>query len=313
MPTLEHNALVEMFRENPGLAPHLLSLLFHLDVPSHATAKVADSTLDQLIPIEFRADLVLELRDGKGKVVQAIVLEVQRDEDPRKKYSWPAYVAVARAERECSTVVLVVAPDAQVAAWASEKIDLGLGLGSLQPLVLGPAIVPLIVEPTEAEKEVELTILSAMAHGNGPSGLAVMRALLWALGSLDHEHAAVYFQVVYKVLRKPMRRALEAMVMERQTEGKATFPPFMQRLIDRGKLEGEREGKLEGERKGKRKGRREGRLQGKREALLRLVARMGITLLEEERARILACMDGAILDRWFDNVFGAKAAKDIFS
>ena len=293
MPTLEHNALIEMFRENPGLAPHLLSLLFHLDVPSHATAKVADSTLDQLIPIEFRADLVLELRDDKGKVVQAIVLEVQRDEDPRKKYSWPAYVAVARAERECSTVVFVVALDAQVAAWASETIALGLGLGSLQPLVLGPARVPLIVEPTEAEKEVELTILSAMVHGNGPKGLAVVMAALGALGRFDHEHAAVYFQIVYDGLREPMRRALEAFVMERRTEGKATFPPFAQQLVDRGLREGE--------------------LKGKREALLRLMARMGIALGEEERARIEACTDGAILDRWFDNVFGAKAAKDILS
>ena len=28
MPTLEHSAIVEMFRENPELAPHLLALLF---------------------------------------------------------------------------------------------------------------------------------------------------------------------------------------------------------------------------------------------------------------------------------------------
>jgi hypothetical protein len=41
---------------------------------------------DQLIPIEFRADLVLELRDWSGAVVLAIVLEVQRDKDPDKKF-----------------------------------------------------------------------------------------------------------------------------------------------------------------------------------------------------------------------------------
>jgi hypothetical protein len=38
-----------------------------------------------------------------------------------------------------------------------------------------------------------------------------------------------------------MRRALEALVMERQTEGKAAFPPFAQQLIDRGKHEGRTE------------------------------------------------------------------------
>src|SRR5262245_25070893 len=69
MPTLEHNGLIEMFRENPNLAPHFIEALFHLDVPPHATVRVADSSLDQLIPVEFRADLVLELCDEKGTVV----------------------------------------------------------------------------------------------------------------------------------------------------------------------------------------------------------------------------------------------------
>ena len=49
MPTLEHDALVEMFRENPELAAHLLALLFHIEVPPHASAAVVDSALDQLV------------------------------------------------------------------------------------------------------------------------------------------------------------------------------------------------------------------------------------------------------------------------
>jgi hypothetical protein len=175
MPTLEHNGLIEMFRENPSLAPHFLSLLFHVEVPSHASVRVADTALDQLIPVEFRADLVLELRDDEDHVVFAIVLEAQRDQEPRKRYSWPVYVAVARAERECPTVALVIAIDAGVATWAAEKIDFGLGLGGLQPLVLGPATVPVVTDPELAEREVELAILSAMAHGNGPDGLVVVR------------------------------------------------------------------------------------------------------------------------------------------
>src|SRR5688572_29366432 len=78
MPTLEHNALVEMFRENPELAPHFLALLFHVDVPPHASVVAVESSLDQLIPVEFRADLVLELRDANGVLVMAIVLEIGR-------------------------------------------------------------------------------------------------------------------------------------------------------------------------------------------------------------------------------------------
>jgi hypothetical protein len=305
MPTLEHNGFVEMFRENPALAPHFLATLFGVKLPAYASVKVVDSSLDQLLPVEFRADLVLELRDESGALVLSIVLEVQRDEDPRKKYSWPVYVAVVRAQKECPTIVLVVAPDAEVATWAAENIDLGLGLGNIKPLVLGPASVPEVTDQAEAERETELAILSAVAHGNGPNGLAVVLAALGALGRLDQDHAAAYFQIVYNALREPVRRALEALIMERMTEAKATFPPFAQQLIDRGKLEGLREGEL--------KGLREGKLEGKREALLRLLAHAGIALTEDDRARVQACTDAAILDRWVDNVLGAKTATDVLS
>ena len=66
---LEHNVLVEMFRENPELAPRFLTTLFHLEVPLYASVAVVESSLDQLIPVEFRADLVLERprRDGRAR------------------------------------------------------------------------------------------------------------------------------------------------------------------------------------------------------------------------------------------------------
>ncbi|WP_437529452.1 hypothetical protein WME79_47760 [Sorangium sp. So ce726] len=125
----------------------------------------------------------------------------------------------------------------------------------------------------------------------------MVQSALGALGRLDHEYAAVYFQIVYNALREPMRRALEALIMERQTEGKATFPPFAQQLIDRGRIEGKLEGILE----------------AKRDALLRLVARAGIALTADHRERIQACKDPATLDRWVDNALEAKDASDVLS
>jgi hypothetical protein len=303
MPTLEHNGIVEMFRENPELAPRYMATLFHVAVPPHASVAVVESSLDQLVPVEFRADLVLELRDAGGAFVLAIVVEVQRDEDPEKKYSWPAYVAVVRARKRCAAAVLVVATDTAVAAWAAEDIDLGLGLGHVKPLVLGPEVVPEITDPTAAEREVELAVLAAVAHGNGPNGMAVVRAAVHALGRLDLDHAAVYFQIIYDALREPMRRALEALVMERQSQGKATFPPFAQKIFERGISEGFHDGEL--------KGFHDGELKGKRELLLRLLERAGIGLSDGERDRILACEDSATLDRWAENVLRAKTAADV--
>src|SRR3954462_12249065 len=115
MPSLEHNGFVDMFRENPPLAPHFLAILFHLEIPSYTSVAVVEAALDQLIPVEFRADLVLELRNASGATVLAIVFEVQREKDPRKKGSWPVYAAVVHARKQCPTIVLVVAPDADVA------------------------------------------------------------------------------------------------------------------------------------------------------------------------------------------------------
>ncbi len=62
-----------------------------------------------------------------------------------------------------------------------------------------------------------------------------------------------------------------------------------------------------------RQGRLEGDLGARRDTLLRLLARAGIALTEDERGRIQACTDAATLDRWVDNVLGAKSAADVLS
>ena len=64
---------------------------------------------------------------------------------------------------------------------------------------------------------------------------------------------------------------------------------------------------------GELKGRREGIAEGERDALLRLLARAGIALAPADRARIQACSDAATLDRWLDQVLGAKTAAEVLS
>ena len=76
-----------------------------------------------------------------------------------------------------------------------------------------------------------------------------------------------------------------------------------------GKTEGRAEGKAEGLAEGEAKGKAE----AKRDTLLRLLARAGIALAEDDRTRIQVCADMATLDRWIDNVFGAKTAAEVLS
>jgi hypothetical protein len=82
-----------------------------------------------------------------------------------------------------------------------------MGLSSVRPLVLGPSIVPEVTDLAVAVGEPDLALLSAVAHGNGPNGFAVLVAAWEALGQLDPERGAVYFQLILSVLRKPLQEA----------------------------------------------------------------------------------------------------------
>ena len=62
-----------------------------------------------------------------------------------------------------------------------------------------------------------------------------------------------------------------------------------------------------------RQGKLEGNLEARRDTLHRLLVRAGIALTEGDRARVQACTDAAALDRWIDNVFGAKSAAEVLS
>lgn len=298
MPSIEHNGLVEMFRENPELAAHVLERLFAVPVPPHASARVVEGALDQLLPIEFRADLVIEFPDIHGKLVLAVAVEAQLDEDPDKKFTWPVYWAVLRARKRCPVCVLVVAPDTRVAAWAAEPIALGPGPSdSITPAVLGPKVLPVVKDPAVATQEPEIAVLSALAHGNGPDGLAVVSAAFAAVGRFDKKHGDVYLHLIYRALREPIKKALEVLIMQQFAGTEFELPPFAQKLIQRGELKGELKGKL----------------QAKREALLKLVTRAGVVLSQAQRALIDACEEPDTLDQWFDRALAAKNADEIFA
>jgi predicted transposase/invertase (TIGR01784 family) len=66
----------------------------------------------------------------------------------------------------------------------------------------------------------------------------------------------------------------------------------------------------EGVAEGHKAGVAEGLVQAKRDALVRVFERRGLVLTEGDRARIAACTDGALLDRWFDGALVAATAAE---
>ncbi|HEY0132853.1 MAG TPA: hypothetical protein VGB85_02200 [Nannocystis sp.] len=311
MPSLEHEALVEMFRTHPELVPLLLREVFGVEVPAYERLVVSEAVLDQLTPTEFRADLVVDLFDGADKRPRMSgVVEVQLRIDDDKLYSWPAYLILSRSRRRCEAFVLVVAPDPAVAAWARRPIHLGPG-NELRVFVLGPAEIPTITDPDVAARYPELTVLSALAHGNEPEhGMPVLRVMLGALRTLDRKEGEVYLRIVYKTLAARVRHAFQEEVMlnepspdvEVERESKELFE-VLQRIWAR-----DRAAKASAEAAGEARG----FVVGQARALLKILDRAGIALSPEHHDKITSCEDPAQLDAWIDRAFDAKSAADLF-
>lgn len=213
-------------------------------MPAHRHAKLEDATLTQTVPTEYSADAVIVLIGNHGPA-HAIVVEVQLRVDEKKRFSWPVYTTSLRARRRCPTSVLVIAPDPKVAAWAGRPIELGLG-SILQPLVIGPEIVPRVTTLSDAMAHPELAVLSVLAHGRDePEELAP--PALQAVASLDAQRAKLYADLILSALGPAARIALEETMKGYQYQSE-----FAKQYYGEGLTEGRQEGLEEGREQGER-------------------------------------------------------------
>lgn len=285
MPSLVHEALLKLFRDRPSLAPELLDAL-HVEVPAYDEIRSEDAKLTEIVPTEYEADLLVLLIDGEP--VLAIVVEVQLSKDPRKMFTWPVYATNVRARYECRTCVLVVTPNADVAAWAGVAIDVGPG-ATVMPLVAGPASIPIVRDVEVAKREPELAVLSAMAHGREPQGLDVVQVVLQAVGQLDPPRLELYADLIWNSLGDAARAAMEALM----TTGRhVPFSAYAKEL------------QAEGQAKG--------RIEGRAAAVLDVLEARGLVVRDEERERILGCKDEAVLDGWVRKSVTVGSTAELF-
>ncbi|MDI1437267.1 hypothetical protein [Polyangium sorediatum] len=138
MPSLSHEAIVELFRNRPVLAAEILREAFDVALPSFTEARIESAELGDVMPRELRADLLVLLLDGKP--VLAIIVEAQLHPPKQdKSFAWPAYLVGARARYKCPACLLLVTPDPALATRLAEPIVLGPGQAVITPFVLGPA------------------------------------------------------------------------------------------------------------------------------------------------------------------------------
>lgn len=294
MPSVTHEALVELFKNRPTLAAEMLQEALGQPIPAFTEARVESSDLAEIVPSDRRADVIVVLLVGeKQQRAMAIVVEVQLGPDPDKPYVWPVYVAQTRARHRCPTRLLTVTTDATMARWCAQPIDTGHPGWILTPLVLGPKGVPVITDAEQAKAAPEAVVLSAMAHGQEEVGEAIGLAFLAAATGLDEERRALYTDVVLSSLNEAARRMLEAMMKagyEYQSE-------FARSYVAKGREEGLREGTLK----------------AKAQAVLAVFEARGMEVPDDVRERILASTDMAELDRWLRRAVVISNARELLA
>jgi hypothetical protein len=150
VPSLEHEVLLELFRGDTRLAAEILRGAFDIHLPD-AEAVPIEASFSQLVPTEYRADLVLAI----GPSVRVIV-EVQLRRDERKRWTWPLYVTALRARDRCKVFLLVVTTSAEVATWARAPVEPDAPRSWLDPLVFGPGSFPAVTDIETAFRMPEL-------------------------------------------------------------------------------------------------------------------------------------------------------------
>ena len=283
MPSMLHEAIVTLFRNRPTLAAELL-VRVGVPVPYAGEGRVHEADLTQIVPTEYRADLVVVHGEGMDGV--AVVLEVQLAPDPDKPFVWPLYQAALRARLRLPVCVLVVTVDEAVAQWAATPVLMGPPRSWFVPVVLGPAIVPWVTEE-EAARAPELAVLSTMAHGREAGGAVLALAAMGAVVRLDADRARLYHDLVMQYLGAAVRAELEALMATGKYEYQSEFA-----------------------RKYIAEGRTQGQLIAKAEAVMSVLAARGFQPTEEQRQRILACRDLETLDRWVWRAASAASVED---
>ncbi len=222
MPSQLHEVVLELFR-NSGELPRELLREHGLEIDG-SSVEHAPTNLSLVAPASYYADHVTVFRDEKDQPTGAVVIEVQRDIDAHKAWTWPAYLINTRARYKCPTSLLVVTPEQEVARWARKVIETGHPRFSLEPVVISFADVPRLKDPSIAKRVPELAVLSAMAH---PSEI-IAKMALESIASLPAEQVRLYTDLILEPLP-----GLREQLKEETMKGYVYQTDFVREMVER--------------------------------------------------------------------------------
>ncbi|MBC2874985.1 MULTISPECIES: RpnC/YadD family protein [Streptomyces] len=305
MVTSQHETSHRIFQERPGLLSPVFRIL-GVSLPEEAAVEVLTGDVTEIRPLERRVDSVLRIRppDGGDGFLLAIEAQGRRAED--KPVSWAYYLSFLMAKYSCPALLLVVCQDKATAGWAVGPFPLGHAEWtslSVQPLVLGPGNLPIILDVEEAAQDLTLAAFSALTHGRHPDATAILETLAQALYTVDRETSKYYWEMLEIGLGDTRAREIWRKLMNVRTyfPGRGTL---IEETYDKGLAEGREKGLAEGC--------AEGRLRERAQQVLRILAHRELDVPDAVRERVSGCADLDTLGLWLDRAFTVTRAEDLF-
>lgn len=298
MPSPWHDAVTQLFHDDPRLAQTVLRECAGIDLPTGLPARLESPTFNDRPSSDFQADTVVV--DGPSRdPVHGTIVEAQQTRDEAKRRQLPRYAAALWLLIRRPVDVLVVCPDQVTADWYAQPIEATLPGYTLYPRAVGPEQVPPIIDPLEIAANPGLGALSVAMHG-GTHGVA--EAFVTGLSLLTPEAGPTYYENAYSMPSTAIRHILEELV---STTAWPVHSPFAREHFGRGKAEGIAEGKAEGI--------AEGKAEGEAEAILLVLQARGLEVTAEDRARIASCTDLAQLTTWVTRAATVQGTGELFS
>lgn len=209
MPSVPHEAVAELLRNNPKLGLALIYWTF--PIPRGVQARMGDSNLSTVVPLlkELRGDAVVVLETEEGDWKRVVVIEPQTSPPkPWKRRSLAAYVAVA---------------------------------GDITPYVIFGYRTPDPFDPLLSFAKDELVVLACFTKALNLEDPDVLDEVYKCISSLDEQRKSTYIYFVMVAAPEAARRALE--------EKMAIDPyadPFISSWVSRGEAVGEARGEALG-------------------------------------------------------------------
>jgi hypothetical protein len=289
MPTLQHDAGVELFKDDPDLAGRTLRLT-GIDLPAGTELVPAPAgETDRQLSKDLIPDTVLAAGSARNPSF-VLIVEIQRAKEEGKLRQWPRYAAAKWLRHECPVEVLVVCPEAEVAEWYARPISTRLPGYTHQPRILMPSQVPAMATPEEVAADPGMAAVSVAYHGRRPE---VANAFVAGIASLGPKAGEDYYESGVGMSSQEIRNALEVLVSTKYQE---PFSEFGKRHYSKGREEGLEQGLVSGERD---------------KVLLTLELR-GIPVDAGQRERIMSSTDLGMLQLWSRAARTVETAEDLF-